>query len=152
MPRAKKDQQKVPTQKKTRGLCPSRCYYSMVIPHLGDDLRVSVPQPGGGGWGGGEGGARLLAGGGGGLLQRGDAALASWWTTTTLGRVVDPEHLHPMMRIRDPVAQIKIMRKKTISLSREQMKFFIKKSVFTWKNCSFIRWRGSINQLKCHVF
>ena len=29
MPRAKKGEQKVPTFKETRGLCPSRCYYSM---------------------------------------------------------------------------------------------------------------------------
>ena len=29
MPRAKKDQQNVPTLKKTTGLCPSRTYYAM---------------------------------------------------------------------------------------------------------------------------
>ena len=29
MPRAKKDQQNVPTLKKTTGLCPSRPYYAM---------------------------------------------------------------------------------------------------------------------------
>ena len=59
---------------------------------------------------------------------------------------MDPEHLHPMMRIRDPVAQIKIMRTKTISLSREQMKFFIKTSVFTWKTAILLDGGGqSIN-------
>ena len=41
MPRAKKGQQKVPTLKKTTGLYPSRCYYSMI--HNRDFICVFSP-------------------------------------------------------------------------------------------------------------